>query len=708
MKKVFALLLGILFAGALFAACPWEAAGAMDREELESSLRVESPGAGVKLSVISAGAERMYGVRADYSGGPLPGERSVVVSADLAKVKRAFGAYVKGGLFGRFWTTPVWVDSLSSLPPETQFLIWQEPSGEWGAMVPLVGGGLRTVLEGSERAVQAVASSFHQGYAPSAVPLFVVGWGDGPYKLVRGLYSFGFELMRDIDPEGVTGRPRWDKDYPQVFKYAGWCSWNAHYRTVTQDDLFKHAASFKDAGFPVRWMLIDDGWQTITNEKKNWFPWAQGGLYMASFAANKKFPGGLEKTARVLKQEYGIEYVGVWHTFQGYWDGIALDSEIGREYSDALLPVSEKAAIPDPRSDAGKRLWMDWYKHLSDAGIDFTKVDNQSTLASLTGEHLPVSKAMAQAQKNLQAASEKYMDSNMINCMEMNIDVVYQWETTNIGRSSIDYVPILPHNPRAHAVKNVMNALWIGNMVYPDYDMWKTHDQHADYHAVARAISGGPVYVTDNAGRERFEHLWPLVLSDGEIIMVDRPGLPVKRTLLADPFKDRKPLMAFARSGKAGLVALWNADKYERPVRAEVTPFDAEDMEGERFAGYEHFSKEARLLGAEDRIRVKLGRWETRLYSFVPVEDGFAPIGLVNKYVSPGTVLDTDKDDDRAVVLLAERGPFMAYCMERPAIIKADGSVIPDGKTSYAAGFVKVELGKAKPGDGEVRIEFIW
>jgi prepilin-type processing-associated H-X9-DG protein len=50
--------------------------------------------------------------------------------------------------------------------------------------------------------------------------------------------------------------------------------------------------------------------------------------------------------------------------------------------------------------------------------------------------------------------------------------------------------------------------------------MFKTHDQHVDYHTVARAMSGGPVYITDIAGRERFDVLWPLILQTGELLRV--------------------------------------------------------------------------------------------------------------------------------------------------------------------------------------------
>jgi len=695
--------------GAMGAIIPAAACAGWNAVELNRHLELIAPERGIQeLEVTTSDSGRSHAVVAHYEDGGLPARDGIVIGIEAPPAVRGYASYVEGGLLGRHWTAPAWFASLEDVPRAAQFVIWREPGGEWCAVIPLAGGGMSSRIKGIPGGLAASASSFMEGYKPRAAPVFAIGFGENPYDLVRELYAFGFETMHETDPKGVIGLPRWEKDYPEIFKYVGWCSWNAHYRTVNHEDLIKQAASFKEAGFPLRWMLIDDGWQSVTNEKKNWFPWSQGKLYMTSFEANKKFPGGLKRTTEILKQDYGIEYVGVWHTFQGYWNGIAIDSELGREYEDALMPVSETAAIPDPRSDAGERFWMDWYEFLSDSGVDFTKVDNQSTLASLVGGELPVSKAMAQAQQNIQRASQRHFDSNMINCMEMNIDVVYQWRTTNIGRSSGDYVPILPHNPRTHQVKNVMNAMWIENTLYPDYDMWKTHDQHPEYHGVARAMSGGPVYITDNAGRERFEHLWPLVLSDGRIIMADRPGLPVERTMLYDPLRERVPLMAFVRSGRAGAVALWNVDRFERRIKADVSPSDVNGIEGEEFALYEHFTGELNVAGRDDSIETRLSRWGVRLYMVVPVEEGFAAIGLSDKYLSIGTVLGVKRNRGATTVSLAEPGRFVAYCNRMPSSVSVGGTSVPAGRVSLEGGLLQVELDGLDLESGPLDLAIRW
>jgi hypothetical protein len=61
----------------------------------------------------------------------------------------------------------------------------------------------------------------------------------------------------------------------------------------------------------VRWFLIDDGWLDVTNHKLNSY-----------IPDNVKFPAELKKLTLLLKDEYGIQNVGVWHTLNGYWEGL--------------------------------------------------------------------------------------------------------------------------------------------------------------------------------------------------------------------------------------------------------------------------------------------------------------------------------------------------------------------------------------------------
>ena len=54
----------------------------------------------------------------------------------------------------------------------------------------------------------------------------------------------------------------------------------------------------------------------------------------------------------------------------------------------------------------------------------------------------------------------------------------------------------------------------------------RTNDPQALKNSVLRAISGGPIYVSDKLGESQADMLRPLTLSDGRILRTDRPAVP--------------------------------------------------------------------------------------------------------------------------------------------------------------------------------------
>jgi len=635
------------------------------------------------------------------------------------------------------WTEPFWTNSLGKLPRETNYALWQGPRGGFGAAIPLVGGGHRTVLQSEGGEITAVASSSDPGYVPARVPLLAWGHGPDPYQLTSGLYAFALPAM------GALGKPRAEKAFPEIFNYLGWCSWNTYYRNINEDKLVAHAKHFQEAKLPFRWMLIDDGWQTLDKRCSTFRPCV---MHLTSFeAAPDRFPGGLKQTTQKIKS-YGISWVAVWHTFEGYWNGIAVNSDLGRNYTDALLPVpdqgawtvtgnsaapqkTEIAAVPDPRSDKGQKFWDDFYAFLKDSGIDFVKVDNQCGFGRMVQGKVPIAEAVAGAQKNFQEAAAKYFNSAVINCMSMNVESLYNWYLTNDARNSIDYVPLFPNNPRAHIFKNTYNALWYSELTWPDWDMWKTHDQAAVMHAVGRAISGGPVYVTDDLGRERKELLMPLVFSDGRVLRVDAPALPTRDVLFIDPRFAPAPLKAFARVGNTGVVAAWNVNFLNLPVGGAVSPADCEGLKGERFAVYEHFSGKLITLSASGKSKISLRPFGVRLYVLAPIRNGFAAIGLVDKYIShraitnelwtisteipgfagPGSGKDTSppsKELNGVTIDLVEGGRFAAFAEKAPKEVTVNGAKLSSDKISYQE--PKLVLDLTNLGKGPLKVILSW
>lgn len=89
-----------------------------------------------------------------------------------------------------------------------------------------------------------------------------------------------------------------------LLERLGYCTWNAFGQDVDIDKVKAALDSLKTHKIPVKYLMLDDGWQSVTEKRQ-----------LASFdACLLKFPGGLSKTVTQLKSDYPfIQYVGAWH-----------------------------------------------------------------------------------------------------------------------------------------------------------------------------------------------------------------------------------------------------------------------------------------------------------------------------------------------------------------------------------------------------------
>ncbi len=220
-------------------------------------------------------------------------------------------------------------------------------------------------------------------------------------------------------------------------------------------------------------------------------------------------------------------------------------------------------------------------------------------------------------------------------------------QASTLLRSSIDFFPRLPQSHGLHIYTNAQVGLWFGEFMHPDWDMFQSGHEWGAYHAAGRAISGGPIYVSDKPGEHDFDLLRKLVCSDGTILRCDGPAVPTLDSLCVDPTVDDVLLKIWNRNGKAGIIGVFNA-RYagegklaSRPV-ASFKPSDVPELSAERFACYSHVVKSLTLLNLDQEQSLSLGPREFELITIVPVENDFAPIGLTDKFNSAGALTERD------------------------------------------------------------------
>jgi hypothetical protein len=577
-----------------------------------------------------------------------------------------------------FWTKPFFPRSLREIPPKTQFLLWQEKDGRYGVLLPLAGGTALCHLQGAKGAVDLVVTTGQDALRRMEGPLFVAGFGMDPYRLVEDAYRAAARYM------GRTACLRVNKRYPEPFEYLGWCTWDAFYRGVSAGKILAQLGRYRRQGVRMGFVLVDDGWYPVKDV-----------MLTDTRTDRKKFPGGLRPLARAMKRRFGVPYMGAWHCHTGYWMGVHPDHVLPSPERRHLMGDAGTNLCPDMREAGAAVFFGAWHRRMRREGVDFIKVDGQGSVVRFSFNRMPVMDAARGSEKALQDSCDRRFKGWMLNCMSMGHELMWTWDRSNLARSSNDFLPRKRGSCDPHAVWNAYNSLWFSQVTWCDWDMWWTRHEAAVHHQALRALSGGPVYVSDRVGRTDPKLLKPLCLSDARLLRCDGVGVPAADCLLTDPGKRPVPLKVVNRAGSAGLAGLFNVNARRRSLKGSFGPADVPGLSGDLFAVRCWRTGETRLMGSDDRWIVRVARREPHIFVAVPVRGGFAAFGLVDKIVSPKTVTRVTRKVKRISVTLVEGGTFAAYSKRTPVRVRSGGRNLPfEWKKGWLTVKVPLEEGK--------------
>ncbi|HZG87079.1 Sip1-related alpha-galactosidase [Paenibacillus sp.] len=639
-------------------------AGRLDAEA-RATLAFSSGGDGngavaAELDVVSAGAHAAVFVRALVENKELFRDRLHFAPFEALAV-RVGGVPGLEALMANYqhkdwWTRPFFEPDVRKLPPKTLSLLWRT-TDRYAHVLPVTDKAYRADLRGGERGLEVRIASYRGGLSECRTLAFVLGVGADPYRLAAD----GAETaLRALDAET---RPRAEKRYPEAFDYLGWCSWDAFYHAVDAEGLLRKTKELHELGVPVRWAMIDDGWSE-TREKR-----------LASYDADKrKFPEGLAPVIRRMKREHGIRWVGVWHTIAGYWGGVDPEGELFARNRQYLYETGGGAWVPAPSAAAAFGFWNDWHGYLKRQGVDFVKVDSQSAIANFFSEFEPIGRAAEAAHAALEASVGLHFDGCVINCMGMASENIWHRPASAVSRSSDDFVPEAEFGFAEHALQNAYNSFFHGTLYWGDWDMFWTDHRDDRRHMALRAVSGGPIYISDKPGRTKPELLRPLVYRDGRIIRCDLPGQPTEDCLTVDPISSKAPLKIWNRAGRAGVLAAFHLRRDAEAVAGSIGPSDIPGLAGEAFLVYDHNEGRAFRLRKDERREIALPPNGANVYVIVPEDaSGMTPIGLIDKLAASAAVTSFHAEEDRAFVRLVEGGRFAFASAREPASVRANG-----------------------------------
>ncbi|XAR51896.1 Galactinol--sucrose galactosyltransferase [Bertholletia excelsa] len=668
----------------------------------------------------------------------------------------------------KVWWTTHWVGSNGSdLENETQMVILdRSDSGRpYVLLLPLLEGPFRASLQPGEN--DAVDICWESGSTKVSGSSFrsalYMHAGDDPYKLVKDAIKVArvhlgtFKLMSEKTP-------------PPVVDKFGWCTWDAFYLSVHPQGVWEGVKGLADGGCPPGLVLIDDGWQSIGHDED---PVTQEGMNQTTageqmpcrllkFQENYKFrdydspnksgPGGPGKGMgafiKDLKEEFKtVEQVYVWHALCGYWGGLRPEAPglpesrvVGPKLSPGLEKTMEDLAV-DKIVNNGvglvppefvDQMYEGLHSHLESVGIDGVKVDVIHLLEMLCedyGGRVDLAKAYFKA---LTSSVRKHFKGNgVIASMEHCNDFMFLGtEAIALGRVGDDFWCTDPSgDPNGtfwlqgcHMVHCAYNSLWMGNFIHPDWDMFQSTHPCAEFHAASRAISGGPIYVSDAVGKHNFELLKRITLPDGSILRCEHYALPTRDCLFEDPLHNGKTMLKIWNLNKySGVLGAFNcqgggwcresrrnkcASEYSHRVTAKASPMDIEWKHGTKpfsiegvqvFALYLFREKKLLFSKPSDSIEISLEPFDFELITVSPVTSladksvQFAQIGLVNM-LNTGGAIQSVVFNDRAnsvQVGVKGRGEMRVFASEKPRACKINGE---DVEFDYEGLMVVIEV----------------
>ncbi|CAA6691837.1 MULTISPECIES: Sip1-related alpha-galactosidase [unclassified Lentimonas] len=485
------------------------------------------------------------------------------------------------------------------------------------------------------------------------IPLLIWAYGSSPYAATEAVWAQVFESGY------VAARPRAEKAFPEEpYGYLGWCSWEFYKTKISEKILTDAVHTIENCGAPIRWFMVDNGY---LNQKKS--------MLIDFIPDVKKFPNGWEAITS-LKRPDKIKWMGVWRNMAGFMQGISPQHQM-TDIKDQLM-VRGRRALPKDTPEGAQAFYEKMVLDSKDAGFDFTKVDFQSRLPDFYKGTANAVRATRNNNEALEAATKKY-DIPLLNCIaQPNINSL-QTKYSALTRSSPDYNQADKDKNKCNTYQSFANHLWMTQTVWGDLDMFHSHDER-DVHpmAIARAISGGPVYISDEPSKIVAEVLIPFAYEDGKLLRTAAPATLLPESFFIHPFRDDNVFRVLSpmEDGVAA-IALFNFTESGKTLKSGFTAKDysyagellsngaAWTTPTEGLLVYDREAKSVVELG--QGFSTEVSNFDAKLFLLYPKTKGWVVIGRSDKYLPAAAVEVTSVSDSQITFTLQESGPLLIW-----------------------------------------------
>lgn len=303
-------------------------------------------------------------------------------------------------------------------------------------------------------------------------------------------------LMKDYQPQWLLN---W-------YDGLAYCTWNGLGQKLHEDKIFEALDSLQKNDINIMNLIIDDNWQSLSKEGGDQF----GNAWMEFEATKTGFPRGLKATVDDIRNKHqNIKHIAVWHALFGYWGGISPTGKIAKDYKTVEVRkrdgVSGGTMLAVAKDDVD-RFYRDFYEFLRSAGIDSVKTDAQFFVDEL--DSADDRRDLIKAYQDAWSISQlRHFSGKAISCMSQVPQIIFHSQLPSnkpriLLRNSDDFFPEVPASHPWHIFCNAHNSVFTQFLnILPDWDMFQTSHEWASFHAAARCVSGGPIYITDVPGQ---------------------------------------------------------------------------------------------------------------------------------------------------------------------------------------------------------------
>lgn len=594
-------------------------------------------------------------------------------------------------------------EGLGAVPEGGLFLLLRIAADDYLALLPGCNPNAYAWLASAEGKPVLKMGTHGKDAIEGDILLYSWGRAGDPYEACQAAWKLAIERTR---PKGAA-LLRGEKPYPEVFKYLGYCTWEHFHGGIDEGKLVAAMKAIEKSGLPIRYFLVDDG------------HFDRGSLAPDA----KKFPNGY-KPLTALRKEDGIRWVGIWYAFLGNNHGVAAPGNMGK-IVEHMMTSPAKKLLPRPDEQAGRAFYEYMLDFATADGVDFLKVDFQTDAlpfyagvtqgnplrglpkdnSGAVGNPLAAAGLLA---RTFQDVVEKRMDG-LINCNWHNAVSLLNSGRSVVGRCSEDYKVGNLAKAKAHLYHSYAATPWIGQIAWGDHDMFHSNDKFAGrMMAVSKAMSGGPVYLSDAPTDFAPDAVRPLCYEDGLLLRPVAPAGAMPDSIFAD-LTDRVLYKAVAPlAGRTAAIAVYNlvggVGTDEETLAATLTPADYAAAGGmvqpypgrwpapaEGLFVYDFYAGKGRAMGKGFEVAIK--GFGDRLLLVGPIEDGWSVVGRVDKYLSAAAVEVLSRSKSKLKIRLHEAGPLGVYSANGAP--KADGVTFADaGGGLYKADLPVGEKGK--------------